>query len=256
MKQPLLLILGSIILISAACDEEISIPPQESYRLLPNVFCILNPASQRQWLILERTMRMEETAQDIYGGRIWGARVSISDGAKRVDLVEDENEPGLYYTDSLQVVPGRRYTLKILDRYQNVVTGETVVPSPIKIIEPQPGTYPLGTEITVRWTASPNTAHYVINIHHFRARGWGTPYFITSRDTSRSISPLILQYPGDYLIQVLAPDENYFQYFLTNNQTESTQVPLMLTGGLGVFGSATADTVHIVMGQSNMYVQE
>jgi hypothetical protein len=234
----------------SACSETLDIEPQEVYKLLPNVYCVLRPEASRQWLMLERTMQMTESAKDVYAGRLWGARVVIDSDGGRVEFAEKKNEPGMYYSDSLTVVPGRRYELTVIDRYQNVVTGETVVPEPIRIIEPRPGVYEPGVRLWLEWTESPSAARYVTYVRPYRAEGWGEPYYLTSSEPYLTLEPRILPYPGDYLIEVMALDENYYNYSLTSNRSEATQDLLTLKGGLGLFGSAAADTVRIAIGRS------
>ncbi|MFC2075826.1 DUF4249 family protein [candidate division KSB1 bacterium] len=238
------------LLLVPACDEMLNIDPQEDYKILPNVFCVLRPEQSRQWLLLERTMQMTESTTDVYSGRSWGARVVMESGGEKIEFAEDENEPGNYFTDSLTVVPGRTYQLTVVDRYQNVVTGETIVPEPIKITEPRSGFYSLGEKRWVEWTKSPNAAHYVVYVHHYRADGWGMPYYFTADKPYFTLLPHLLPYPGDYLIEVVALDENYYRYTLSTNKTEATQDRLALEGGLGLFGSAVADSVKIVIGNS------
>jgi hypothetical protein len=70
-----------------------------------------------------------------------------------------------------------------------------------------------------------------------------------------TLLPHLLPYPGDYLIEVVALDENYYRYTLSTNKQESTQDHLALSGGLGLFGSAAADSVRIIVGNSYQLAQ-
>jgi len=241
---------------AAGCDSELNINPQYDYRRLLNVFCILRLNQDRQWATIERTFGMEEPISNVFAGKVSTARVRISGGGQDIILKTLPIRPGYYYTDSLEVKPGQTYRLEVFDSFDGtLVTGETTVPGPFKITSPSHGKYSRRTEFNVSWTESPYSAHYVINLRYKQGFKWSGAQYFTTRKTGYRLFPQLFEFTGDYLIEVLAVDENYFLYTLGNTGSESTQERPGVEGGLGVFGSAAADSVHIIIEHPSIYYE-
>ncbi|MFC2075825.1 DUF4249 family protein [candidate division KSB1 bacterium] len=249
-KTPFLI--GLVLLLG--CETELNIKPIEDYQRILNVFCVLRPEQTRQWVMVERTFGMEESIGHIFSGRVSGAEVRIKGTGQDILLDSYPQNPGYYFTDSLTVEAGKIYTLDILDNSDGtVVTGQTLVPGPIHITSPERGNFPVNETIKTVWNESTNASQYILNLRYRRGIEWSSSKYFTSATNEYDLFGFLFAFPGDYLIEVLAVDENYYFYSLGNNGSESTQEITKLDGGLGVFGSAAADSVWVIVESHSIY---
>ena len=148
------------------------------------------------------------------------------------------------YTDSPQKLPivhGQSYELTVKSG-ETTITGQTTIPGDFEIMTPkEEETFPLSAEIALSWTQSEAAFGYLIEFSGppmelpitqdstiiFRQR-----YNFMARDTSLVITGGSFYETGEYLLRILAFDENYH-----NHKFEGLDVS-GIEGGYGLFGAS------------------
>jgi hypothetical protein len=130
-----------------------------------------------------------------------------------------------YYSDSLEVIPGKIYRMKIITLDGDTITGQTIVPNDFDIS--------IDDDLHVQWESQKNVKAYKFSVY--------------KKDDSGNLFPLldevvfannyhidsgIFSGSGPYWIKITAFDENFYEYVVKEKDQYG------ITGGLGVFGSA------------------
>lgn len=187
------------------------------------------------------------------------ATVTIKGGNQTVYLqyVEDNYGSPMYVDipEKIIIIPGEFYTLTINTDIGEVV-GVTQIPDEIKIIEPSNGQlFQDRTPLRVKWDKGSTSPPYAISILEppiktsaFKLVRHEKSFYSYENyiDIDSSIVQYNLDYPfyfeylendRRYTIYVIAVDDNYKTYYLNAGKSCG------ITGGYGVFGSATVDSV-------------
>lgn len=196
------------------------------------------------------------------------AKVIVTGAHQKVSFHYIEDEYGspkfIDIPDTLKVIPGERYTLRI-ETDVGTVTGETVVPEEIKIINPADGeTFRDKTPVYIEWEQNNTLPPYGLDflgplykweldsVSHdsLSRRDFENFYSYTNSFCIDSIyiryykahpNPYC-KYVGEdrrYTIIVIAVDENYKEYYLNAGKSCGIE------NGYGFFGSAVVDSVDI-----------
>lgn len=162
---------------------------------------------------------------------------------------EDPARPGMYRAD-FSPRPGRRYTLQVRGPAGEVVTSETLVPGPPRLISPAADTaVSPGAFVTLQWSAAPASAAYVLT-----DRPPGRPSSFTALlypyvvgDTSVRVQPGTFGRTS-FHFRVAAVDANYLRYVrgTTADTAERNRVRSTVEGGYGLFGSYALSNTRVV----------
>ena len=220
-----------------------------------------------EWVKVTRAV----TPFEIQGGQseisipVSGAQVSLVVDSNAHVLVEDtstipnrfppKTNHGTYRpasTDSIAVFPGNEVVLSVLWNGR-LVESRTTVPQQIAIIGAPDTISTEASQFVVRvGPASPSGGFIVVaKIDHqqpINPSYNGYNFFITS-ETDILIPLSTLYNVGINTIHVYAIDKNYFEYLRTRKSGNPTQTLFQpsnsVEGGVGVFGSATVDSISI-----------
>ena len=158
----------------------------------------------------------------------------------------EERPPGLGPLTEIDVLPGRRYRLRVETPDGQVTTGETLVPgSALPPDDFRALEFNRDTDtLRLHWDAVPGARTYALRID--------TPYgafFMFSDSTSVRLTgelrtlfadrlPRAFQAGFTQTVYVAAVDTNYFDYYRsTNNPFTGSGIINRLDGGIGFFGS-------------------
>lgn len=149
--------------------------------------------------------------------------------------------------DTLQILSGKQYHLKVETDVGNIV-GETTVPGKFRIIAPEKGKILNKNEpTTIKWSNSIGAHAYIINIKFPAREIQITPDSIliyhplnmyNSFDTTYTIPQFTLGEQGKYVVEVMACDDNFKNHLFNGSNISGIE------GGYGFFGSAMVDSLH------------
>jgi len=158
----------------------------------------------------------------------------------------ESRPPGFGTGNELQILPGRRYMLRVELPDGRVTTGETTVPGTGDIPADDFAALTFNRDVDtlrLRWNAVPGARTYALRVE--------TPYgafFMFSDSTSVALTgelrnlfadrlPRAFQAGFTQTVYVAAVDTNYFDYYRsTNSPFTGSGIINRLTGGIGLFG--------------------
>ena len=243
-----------LILTISLCILSCELIPKEQFTPLLNVHCLLFEGSTQPRVILNRTYSIDEPADSTFRN-FPGAEVRLWRGQ---DTWTFYNTSWSYQCRSkINISPSDTFFLRITHPEYDTVSGRTIMPDTFSIVCPQPGDT-VTTEDSLIWTRSRtcsgyymsfaylemgDTFHYNIVIPNDRLRG-------LPQDTLVRLPLLWLDYgpKGPLTLRICALDTNYFNWIqdiLRGNFARQTQQTAGITGGIGVFGSATVCSVRV-----------
>jgi hypothetical protein len=188
--------------------------------------------------------------------------------------VMPENIIDGYYLDldhRFRAQAGQTYHLRIRTPDGRIVSGVTTVPNIPKIAtiqEYQQISLPSLLQMTLHWQDDLNSAAYTIAFFvHFKDETMDSLYYgyhrldlfhddyvlknsISLQDIQASYLYQVKESLSDTAsLQVIAIDANYYDYRRSQNSlTELAGYRLeLLEGGIGVFGSLSSDSVHVIL---------
>ncbi len=256
-----------IILLIAGCTETTA-PGEYSDQLVVSGFLFAGRSIDS--VMVQHTLKIDDEWTEAKAA-IRNAIVVVSGNGIDDTLLHDASMPGRYYSihQSNIIKHLQTYALKIIAPGYPVVTGSTIIPGPTWIVNrdnfPDSLHYNQGMVI-LKWEESFSYADYIISLrsldvnaekiiedstsnsnqNNFRQNR--TIYFTGLRGMNLSGIPWFLfRYYGKYSITFSAIDENYYDYVIQMNtaSTDVNDIRYRLQGGLGVFGSAYADTLYV-----------
>jgi hypothetical protein len=214
-----------------------------------------------------------QTLDRPYGSAgIHGARVEITVDGQVLALVESPGSSGLYRDPgSHRVASGKTYALRV-EHGGRVATGRTTVPDHIELL-PSSSVHTgavdtiryLGSEVFLEWTPIERRKFVVgfVSIDQEREkieRDFGDEFedevkevpdtaFVAAfnKVNSAEVPWIVFNYFGNHMLRVYAADDAYYDFVRTREQDPMSLIdPLSnITGGLGVFGSASVAEVHV-----------
>lgn len=232
----ILLYLLSIILLNAACSEEES----QLYEPQLNIYSFLQGGRFYSEVFVDRSYLMDEPSSHY----VDDALVLLDGGGPQDTLVFIDS---LYKSYDKFIYPESTYTLTVIHPDYDTVFGTTRIPGNFQIIFPEPGdTFKISDTILItKSTGAPYYYGYFTN-DVYNIPFWHTPD--TSDTVIRIPMPIQIQNlpAGYYVLQLMACDENYFEY----SRFDPLQDSLLqsgIEGGIGVFASFNLKTTSIYL---------
>jgi hypothetical protein len=199
------------ILINTRCDNMEFINPKPIDQLV--VHCVLLPSNVRQKVLVTKVVGNDENALKC----INDVTVTVNDIILNQNGAFDWFDPYNFYSDTLEILPGKKYSLLMESLEYPEVKGETIVPGDFSILEPD--TY------TIRWTKSKNAHGYLVKLVKVNNQ---RIYRETVLDT---FYQLPANSEGWYKAEIQAFDSHYYNYFVLKEQQAG------IVGALGLFGT-------------------
>lgn len=225
-RNAIIIVVLFIILIS--CEKSLF----EEYEPELNIFCLLECPSLHYTVIVDRTYRMNEPSNEY----IEDALVILS-GPNSVDTLQFIG--GKYYpVHSFWIEPEKRYQLTVIKEGFDTVIAQTKTPGNFSIVYPQLRDT-LTISDTIILTKSSGASYYCgyfTDENDYKIPFWYVPDTLDS--LVRIPIPFYLTFAqsGYYTIEILACDENYYQYSQFKPEQDSV-LQAGVTGGVGVFAS-------------------
>jgi hypothetical protein len=226
---------------------------------LPVIDSYLMPG---QPISVKLSMQKDLADTAVYGAPITGVTVYVSDGTKKVQLMESVK--GTYtYADQTFLVAGKTYSLQF-DYLTYHISAGTLMPA-----KPS-GFLTQYNSVTVPSSQGPGTAGNVLDrltwanpdsLNHvlvFKAStpnspinpfGGGRPIagqFNANKVSAYNVTASNFNYRGGYQIILLSVNQEYINLLNNNTRTSSqdlTQVPTNIVNGFGIFTAMQADTL-------------
>ncbi len=257
----------AILAIVSGCKEPTS-PNEYDNRLVVSGFLI--EGEMIDTVMVQRTARIDEFfSSDAVA--IPNARVVVSGNGIVDTLRYDPSSPGRYYSVNASNVirPLTTYALRIEAPGYPVVSGSTTVPDPIRILNRdlipvalQYNSAPIGVQwsrcsqyadyvgsVTSRDTLAPKIRRRVTDVDTTEPPDRTSFMFGFYDMTSTEIPWFAFNYYGSQRIAISAIDSNYSACLgqATVGGIDVKDMRYALKGGLGVFGSASRDTITIMV---------
>lgn len=238
-RNAVIIIVLFIILIS--CEKSL----YEEYEPELNIFCLLEcPSLGYTTVIVDRTYRMDEPSD----GYIDDALVILS-GPNSVDTLQFIPEDSTYHhVHPFWIRPEKTYQLTVIKQGFDTVIAQTKTPGNFNIVYPQ-SLDTLTLSDTIILTKSSGAPYYCGNFTDENAYKIPFWYVPDTLDTLVRIPiPFYLTFAqsGYYRIEILACDENYYQYSQFKPEQDSV-LQAGVTGGVGVFASYQTRYVHVYL---------
>jgi hypothetical protein len=221
-------------------------------------------------ITVQRTARIDEF-YSLEAVAISNALVIVSGNGIADTLRHDPAMPGRYYSMNTnnRIEPAKTYTLTVAAPGYPTTTGSTTVPDFIQITNradiPRQLIY-LDGSLRLEWSANNHYADYLFSVTSLDSPAVEIDRFNPPADTTKppekttfqfglygmdhSVIPwFAFNYYGRNSIAISAIDNNYYDYIrqVIFEGTDIRDIRFNLQGGIGVFGSAAVDTIHVVV---------
>lgn len=208
------------------------------------VYSLLNPALPKQFVIVDKTYRLNEEIPETTGLSGCGVKIWKEGNLDTVYFQEIAGHPGFYIDTQISpwVEPLSTYNIEVT-REEHTLRAHTTVPDTFSILYfSDSDTVNISDNPPLIWSKSEASAIYTV---------W--PFFCG--DTTLLLAPLatmdtiisLFSYEetffdsvGWYIIKVFANDTNRYEWGKRHPGVEDT-----LDTGYGLFGSQTLDTVKL-----------
>jgi hypothetical protein len=221
-------------------------------------------------ITVQRTARIDEfyTPEAV---AISNALVVVSGNGIVDTLRYDPAKPGRYYSVNThnRVEPAKTYTLTVIAPGYPTITGSTTVPDFIQITNradiPRQLTY-LDGSLRLEWNANDHYADFLYTVTSLDSPAEKIDRFNPDADTTKPPEKTTFQfglygmyntvlpwfafnYYGRNSIAISAIDSNYYDYIrqVVFEGTDILDIRFNLQGGIGVFGSASIDTMMVTL---------
>lgn len=215
----------------------------EEYEPQLNVFCLLECVPYHYiTVIVDRTYRMDEPSD----GYIDDALVILS-GPNSVDTLQFIPEDSAYHTvHAFWIKPEKTYQLTVIKEGFDTVIAHTKTPGNFNIVYPQRrDTLTLSdTIILTKSSGAPYYYGYFTDENDYKIPFWYVPDTLDTLVRIPIPFYLTFAHSGYYTIEILACDENYYQYSQFNPDQDSV-LQAGVSGGVGVFASYQTQSVHV-----------
>jgi hypothetical protein len=238
-----------------------------------SVFSVISTDNGDEFVIVEKTMRLNENDLNSASTIINDAQVFIKSGADNVQFRfykrpggsfwrDDYLSLGMYLdlNDQFRAETGRTYQLTVRVPDGRTVTGTTTIPAVPEITQPAPGAVLRKDNIkntSIHWRDHPNATGYVL-FFYLETRYGGERIGILS-DQFVYEPPATLSDIDDYLlvndvvplsdiatIKIAALDQNLYDYASKSGLASLIGTDLrLLRNGIGAFGSYSVDSVKV-----------
>lgn len=233
------IIIVVLIIIFISCEK----PLFEEYEPELNIFCLLECYSFGYiTVIVDQTYRMDEPSD----GYIEDALVIFS-GPNSVDTLQFIPWDSTYHSVyPFRIEPEKTYQLTVVKEGFDTVIAQTKTPGNFNIVYPQYyDTLTISdTIILTKSSGAPYYYGYFTDENDYKIPFWYEP---DTLDTLVRIPiPFYLTFAqsGYYTIEILACDENYYQYSQFKPEQDSV-LQAGVTGGVGVFASYQYRSMHV-----------
>jgi hypothetical protein len=237
------------LLLSVACEKTQS----ELFTPQLAVHCLLLDGDEWRSAFVNRTYAIDEQFDTVFAG----ADVRLS-GSRGEWGFEYAGRDGYNTAVPVAALPGDTFRLRVARDGFDTVYGHTVVPDTFAILFPRDGDT-VSIADSMVWTRSRNCAGYYMSFKTIQGRD--TFFFdlaISNDTTAGNYDSLVFRLqqmfflyqfePGIHTLQLYALDTNYFDWvsaggfgFGGGGGGDTTH----LVGGLGVFGSAAAESMKV-----------
>ncbi len=259
MNKIYLLLMAIITVFLYKCD----LPDTPEFQQEISVIAILRPGSDHQQFSVYNTCELiadSVSTEDLF---VKNAEVKIKGGGQEIEFIYvfDEDRLKSIYVDSSEklIVKSGEYYELIVETENGTLTGETLVPHLINIIDPLQGDSVVeGTNLNLLWNTDEFAYGYIINLlcPPVRIQFSEDIYFVSRKthclyttDTSFVIPSDYLTFPnepsqGEYIeedlrctLKIMALDKNFKNHLLDGYNISGVE------GGYGLFGSVMIDSL-------------
>jgi hypothetical protein len=283
-RKFLYIILFFLILFVNACED--TVPMEYKKENIVEAFLFVGEPIQN--IILIKTHPVFESFN--YDSSLYSdAIVKITENNKEMYLeFRYDKNPGFYYPDTTYLVkPETKYLLEITYPDNTIITGETTTPSEFNWLTPPKDFlyYPKDSlnfeevdSLTFSWEANENTFYYLTSVACLDTLNYGKYLEPQTYELNRRIlkpwsedrqyretklwgfipnnqTPMLwntFKWFGIHEITIYSPDMNFLKWMLQYYVDRYYNQELgSLTGGMGVFGSASVirDTTFVIKNQ-------
>jgi len=236
-RNAIIIVVLFIILIS--CEKSLF----EEYKPELNIFCLLQCLSLGYTKVtVDRTYRMDEPSNEY----IDDALVILS-GPNYVDTLQFIPEAGAYHpVHPFWIEPEKTYQLTVMKEGFDTVIAQTKTPGNFSIVYPQSlDTLTISdTIILTKSSGAPYYYGYFTDENDYKIPFWYVPDTLDTLVRIPIPFYLTFAHSGYYRIEILACDENYYQYSQFKPEQDSV-LQAGITGGVGVFASYQYRSVHV-----------
>ncbi|MCK4755402.1 DUF4249 family protein [candidate division WOR-3 bacterium] len=232
-------ILAVLFIILISCEKSLF----EEYEPELNIFCLLECHLVSYITVtVDRTYRMDEPSDEY----IDDALVILS-GPNSVDTLQFIPEDSVYHSPyPLLIQPEKTYQLTVVKEGFDTLIAQTKTPGNFSIVYPQShDTLTISdTIILTKSSGAPYYYGYFTDENDYKIPFWYVPDTLDS--LVRIPIPFYLTFAqsGYYRIEILACDENYYQYSQFKPEQDSV-LQAGVTGGVGVFASYRTRYVYV-----------
>ena len=198
---------------------------------------------------------------------IKNALVVVSSNGINDTLNPVNGKAGHYFSPQI-IKPKQKYSLFVRVPDGREIRGTTIVPDTFHIEQRPPSEMTYGHGIPyMTWTESALHHDYVMSITSLDMNetthiGSDTPYADSIELSERTsftfgfeeihqsqIPWFAFHFFGRNAIKVFAVDKNYYEFFrqIFSQSTDIKEFKYNLQGGIGIFGSAAVDSIHLVV---------
>jgi hypothetical protein len=238
-RNAIIIIVLFIILIS--CEKSLF----EEYEPELNIFCLLECHLVSYITVtVDRTYRMDEPSDEY----IDDALVILS-GPNSVDTLQFSPERGTYRSVyELWIQPEKTYQLTVVKEGFDTLIAQTKTPGNFSIVYPQRrDTLTISdTIILTKSSGAPYYYGYFTDENDYKIPFWYVPDTLDSLVYIPIPFYLTFAQSGYYTIEILACDENYYQYSQFKPEQDSV-LQAGVTGGVGVFASYQYRHVYVYL---------
>lgn len=237
-RNAIIIVVLFIILIS--CEKSLF----EEYEPELNIFCILkcHPSSYSYTTVtVDRTYRMDEPSDEYIDDAL-----VIFSGSNSVDTLQFLPEWDAYRSVyPLWLEPEIRYQLTVIKEGIDTLIAQTKTPGNFNIVYPQ-SLDTLTISDTIILTKSSGAPYYYGNFidENNKIPFWYVPDTLDSLVYIPIPFYLTFAQSGYYTIEIMACDENYYQYSQFKPEQDSV-LQAGVTGGVGVFASYQIRYVNV-----------
>lgn len=233
------IIIVVLIIIFISCEK----PLFEEYEPELNIFCLLECVPFHYiTVIVDQTYRMDEPSNEY----IDDALVILS-GPNSVDTLQFIPGDSAYHSPyPLLFQPEKTYQLTVIKEGFDTVIAQTKTPGNFNIVYPQRlDTLTISdTIILTKSSGAPYYHGYFTDENNYKIPFWYVPDTLDTLVRIPIPFYLTFAHSGYYRIEILACDENYYQYSQFKPEQDSV-LQAGVTGGVGVFASYQTRAVYV-----------
>jgi hypothetical protein len=223
-------------------------------------------------IVVSRTMPIDQQYTSA-AAAITNAIVVITTNGIHDTLRTITGKPGHYFSPQI-IQPKQKYSLFVKVPDGREIRGTTIVPDTFHIVQRPPAEMTYGQGIPfMSWTESALHHDYIMSITSLDLTettpiGSDTPFADSVELSERTsftfgfediqesqIPWFAFHFYGRNALKIFAVDKNYYEFFrqIFSQSTDIKEFKYNLQGGIGIFGSAAEDSIHLVVKRPQSY---